>query len=128
MFIGIENAIFGNILKGTQEPTGDQYSIVGKYFHDMHLYAHYTAGGNNTNFHPIAACTRAVAMGIACSIMANLATRMIPTTFRNHFRIGLEGGVWVYAASIIYTAAQGWTAATKSEGSPGGKLSSDHCE
>lgn len=86
----------------------------------MHLYAHYTADGNNANFHPIAACQRAVVMGIACSIMTNLAIRVIPTTFRNSFRLGFEGGAWVYAASIIYTAAQGWTAATKDSENPGG--------
>ncbi|MCB1082735.1 MAG: hypothetical protein KDK61_00340 [Simkania sp.] len=127
MFIGLERALFGNIGQGLTDPAGQDYSIIGKYFHDMHVYAHYTVGGNNANFHPIAACSRAVVMGIACSIMANLAIRLIPTTFRNSFRIGLEGGAWMYAASIIYTAAQGWSAATKGDGSSGGKLSSDPC-
>ena len=127
MFIGLERALFGNIGQGLTDPAGQDYTIIGKYFHDMHVHAHYTVGGNNANFHPIAACSRAVVMGIACSIMANLAIRLIPTTFRNSFRIGLEGGAWMYAASIIYTAAQGWSAATKGDGSSGGKLSSDPC-
>jgi len=127
MLIGLENALFGNIIEGTKDPAGQGYSIIGKYFHDMHVMAHYTVGGNNANFHPIAACSRAVIMGIACSIMTNIAIRVVPTTFRNSFRIGLEGGGWMYAASIIYIAAQGWSAATKGDGSSGGKLSSDGC-
>lgn len=124
MLIGLERAIFGNIPQGIENPQAEHYSIVGRFFHDTHLYAHYSVGGNNTNFHPIAACSRAVVIGIAAAVLGSIPARMVPKSWsrvQTHFRVGLEGAGWIYAASIIYSAAQGWTAATK------GQSTSEQC-
>lgn len=89
----LESLLFGSIPQGIRNPAGNDYSIIGKYFHDMHAQAHYTVGGDgraNDNFHPIAACTKAVIMGIACSIITNQICKVVPGSLRNHFRIGLE--------------------------------------
>ena len=109
--IGIERIIFGDISKGIDYPNGNQYSSIGKYFHEMHA----RASSQNESFHPIAACIQAVTMGIFCSIMANLVIQIIPKIFRNNFRIGLEGGSWIYAGSIIHTAATEWVKGARME-------------
>ncbi|QVL57479.1 MAG: hypothetical protein KFB93_08915 [Simkaniaceae bacterium] len=124
----LESLLFGSIPQGIRNPAGNDYSIIGKYFHDMHAQAHYTVGGDgraNDNFHPIAACTKAVIMGIACSIITNQICKVVPGSLRNHFRIGLEGGPWIYAASIIYQAAQGWTAASEGKATSSGSACVD---
>ncbi len=105
MFIPIEKALFGTI---SQE--GD-YTVIGKFFHDMHANAR-DGDGSNSNFHPIAACLKASVIALALTIFGKVVSEFTPQIVRFQFRVVLEGAPLVYAASIIYTAVQSWSAAT----------------
>ncbi len=107
----VEKYIFGDISKGVQSPQ-EHYTVVGRYFHDMHANAHYDVNGANPNFHPIVACTKASVMALSLVLFGKFITGFAPLNFRNEFRLIVQGAPLVYAASIIYTAAQGWSAAT----------------